>query len=107
MTHIDPTVGRIVHFQPGADDGIGNTTLAAIVTAVNEDGTINLAVFSANADFERRLNVTLVQEGQEAPTTGYAQWMPYQLGQAAKTEEVVKASKKKAAPAAAEGEAQA
>lgn len=101
MTQIVPTPGRIVYFSPAADDGIGNGSvpLAAIIAGVNEDGTLNLGVFSANADFERRLNVTLVQEGDEAPATGHAYWMPYQLGQAAKTEEVTKASKKKAAPA--------
>jgi len=104
MTHIAPTVGRIVYFFASADDGIATTgaPLAAIITAVNDDGTINLAVFSQHASVSARLNVTLVQEGDETPATGHAEWMPYQLGQAAKTEEVTKASKKKAAPAAEE-----
>jgi hypothetical protein len=90
MAHITPTPGRIVYFRPGANDGIGNGSapLAAIVAAVNEDGTLNLGVFSTNVDFERRLNVPLVQQGDvNVPTGGYAHWMDYQLGQAAKTEQ--------------------
>lgn len=86
MTHITPTPGRIVWYTPAADDGIskGADPLAAIVAGVNEDGTVNLAVFGHNAQPAVRMYVTLVQDGEDAPDTGYAQWMPYQLGQAAK-----------------------
>lgn len=105
MAHITPTVGRIVLFRPGANDGIGNgDALAGIVTAVNEDGTINLGVFSANADFERRLNVPLMQEGEKAPEGSYAHWMDYQLGQAAKTERAVEIASIMAATAGVSAE---
>jgi len=52
-----PSIGRIVHFV-GERDSIN---LAALVTAVNEDDTINLAVFGPNGGYGFRQNVKHVE----------------------------------------------
>ena len=50
---MQPTVGRIVHFIPKSSCvGAGPTGIeryAAIVTQVNEDGTLELATFGPNS----------------------------------------------------------
>lgn len=80
---IKPTIGRVVWFynRPGADQ-----PCAAIVCYVHSDRLVNLAVFDQNGDTHSYCSVYLVQEGEEAPDEIYAEWMPYQKGQAAKTE---------------------
>lgn len=100
--NIQPTPGRVVWYTPSAGDAIarnGDAPLAAIVAAVNADETVNLAVFDAHGDTCSRMHVTLVQEDETVPAGDYAQWMPYQLGQAknAQAAEAPKASKKAAA----------
>lgn len=108
-TRIEPTPGRVVWYTPSAADTLAlndGAPLAAIVAAVHADGSVNLAVFDAQGDSRARAHVTLVQDGEDIPEAGdYAQWMPYQLGQAAKTEAVAAKPKKAAKPAAAEPEA--
>lgn len=91
MTHITPTVGRIVwFFETGWLE-----PRAAIVCAVNADETINLFVLSPNGEPESHLYVHLVQEGDQVAPSRRAEWMPYQLGQAKKHEA---AGEQKAAP---------
>lgn len=94
MTMITPTVGRVVwyHDSPGAPE------LAAIVCAVQEipkgefidaHFRLALAVFDSRGMSRPRVNVRLVQDGEEPPTgSEFAEWMPYQKGQAAKTEQL-------------------
>jgi hypothetical protein len=91
MSQITPTPGRIIWYTPGTNDGItrnGTEPLAAIVAAVLADGTVNLAVFDARGNLSQRHAVEiedseLIHVSQVE--SGYAHWMPYQLGQAAKT----------------------
>lgn len=93
-TIIKPTVGRVVWFHPSTV--IGSTDfsppaagqpLAAIVAAVLATGELNLTVFDAVGNPHSQTLVPLVQEGEDVPANGYyAEWMPYQKGQAAKTE---------------------
>ena len=88
MTAIAPTVGRVIHFFP-APVMLGMQTqgpLAALIAKVNEDDTVNLAVFDSNGMPFHATNVRILDEG-EAPREkeNYAAWMPYQLGQAALT----------------------
>lgn len=85
MTHITPTPGRIVWYFQGPGQ---LQPLAAIVVAVNDDATVNLAVFSRLAEMLSVLNVYLVQPDDKFPPAGRrAEWMPYQVGQAKKHEE--------------------
>ncbi|MFJ1253416.1 hypothetical protein [Cupriavidus sp. CuC1] len=79
---ITPNVGRIVHFYSRAHV----EPEAAIVTYVRGDRMVNLTVFDRNGDSRAATSVTLVQDGDPTPTNHYAEWMPYQKGQAAKTE---------------------
>jgi hypothetical protein len=43
--NMTPTVGRIVHYKTPANDEWPERTLAALITAVNNDGTVNLCCF--------------------------------------------------------------
>lgn len=95
---IVPTVGRVVWYYPTATDEInGAGPLAALVAHVHSNDKVNLAVFDANGANHGLVGVRLLQDGDFAEVDeGYATWMPYQLGQAAKTEA---AEAKAAAPA--------
>lgn len=93
MPVITPTNGRIVWFTPPADfSGVQHDKtkpLAAMVVHVWGDRMVNLIVFDSNGDQYAQSSVVLVQEGDPINTNGrYAEWMPYQKGQAAKTETV-------------------
>jgi hypothetical protein len=88
---IKPTVGRSLWYYPGIDPiaRVGDEPLAAILTAVLTDTDINLCVFDANGHPHPRQHVYLFQEGGRSPgEAGHAQWMPYQKGQSAKTEQL-------------------
>lgn len=96
MNVIQPTVGRVVWYRPGEADSDmcmngADEPLAAIVTAVHGDRCVNLAVFEANGAMTQRSSVTLMQPGDDAavtPSFGYCEWMPYQVGQAVRNEEL-------------------
>lgn len=88
MPKIEPTVGRVVHLRHPAFPG---ALLAGQIAAANEDGTINVGFLSPSGGHHSALNVQLVQDGDVvADVSLYAEWMPYQKGQAAKTEELEK-----------------
>lgn len=111
---IEPTVGRIVWFRPyikpgrlstlrverdfpDCDNGLTFVTgepLAAIVACVHPaTGNVNLTVFDSYGNPHARQDVFLWQgeEGSERPAgMRYCEWMPYQKGQAAKTEALEK-----------------
>jgi hypothetical protein len=78
---ISPTIGRIVWYRDGSSQ-----PLAAIVTYVWSDRLVNLAVFNPNDCLPfGKTSVTLMQDGDQLPVgESYAEWMPYQKGQAAK-----------------------
>lgn len=87
---IKPTVGRVVLYHPPtncAESGFASAeTCAAIIAHVWSDTCVNLAVFDANGKAHNRTSVLLLQDGNDTPAGGYCEWMPYQKGQAAKTE---------------------
>jgi hypothetical protein len=92
MPVIKPTVGRVVHYYPP-----GRTTdkqpQSALIAHVWSDTCVNLAIFDDNGSPVQKppTSILLVQDGNEVPSGGgYCCWMPYQLGQAAKTEAVEK-----------------
>ena len=94
---IKPTVGRIVWYHP-AGSRPADRPLAAIVTHVWSDPHINLAVFESNG-LEFQTSVFLFQGDGERPEHMYAEWMPYQQGQAVKAEALEKQLQGKTAEA--------
>lgn len=88
---IAPTVGRILWYYPAKGERIAHDfpePLAATVCAIQGNGTVNLCVFDADGVPHPRQSVVLIQDGKY-PANGaypYCEWMPYQKGQAAKTE---------------------
>ncbi len=90
-TMIKPTVGRMVWYyqNPLVYKGSLVKQRAAIICYVHDDGLINLSVFDEQGHSYPALGVQLVQEGEETPSNYYATWMPYQIGQAKKTEELM------------------
>lgn len=88
---IEPTVGRVVWYRPNEHDGkalsAGTQPLAAHVAYVHSATMVNLMVIDSNGRPHSRTSVALVQEGESPmPGSSYCEWMPYQKGQAAKTE---------------------
>lgn len=91
---IKPTVGRVVWYRKGTHEDlatIGDQPAAAIITGVWSDTCVNLVVFDANGDRHGRTSVLLLDENMERPLGTFCEWMPYQKGQAAKTEAVEEA----------------
>jgi hypothetical protein len=82
---IKPTVGRVVWYWLAAGSP-QREPLAAIVAAVKSDSRVNLSVIDAEGNQRGEQNVELIQDDSERPSTHYCEWMPYQKGQAAKTE---------------------
>lgn len=89
---IPPTVGRMVWFTPSKiDDDRHDLTqpLAAIIASVWSDRMINIAYFDQDGVSGNETSVALLQDDDSKPGNGrFCTWMPYQLGQAAKTEAV-------------------
>lgn len=90
-THIAPSIGRVVWYFPSGHDtieqGPDGQPLAAMVAYVWPDGSINIAVHDWHGYPWSRSKVRLVQDGEEVPEgSGYATWMPFQIGQAKKAE---------------------
>ncbi len=80
---IEPTVGRVVWYHPQGH----SETHAAIIARVNNDETINIAWFDVMGGAQSAQSVPLIQDAPVAQTgSAYCEWMPYQKGQAAKTE---------------------
>jgi hypothetical protein len=94
-TIIKPTVGRVVLYVPSAGEDCRSSNeghCAAIITDVFNDRCISLCAFSAGGSTPYpRNSVQLLQDGDlpiPGSPTGYAKWMPYQTGQAQKTEAI-------------------
>lgn len=87
---ISPSIGRVVWFTPAVGDKSypeSKQPCAALVTYVHSDTMVNLAVFDSNGRHHSETSVTLVQDDAGRGANGrYAEWMPFQKGQAAKTE---------------------
>lgn len=86
---ISPTIGRVVwYWQHSGREA--SQPLAALIAWVHSDVYVNLAIFDANGKAANRTSVRLYQ-GEGLPPLGeYCEWMPYQIGQAAKHAEPVK-----------------
>lgn len=81
---ISPTIGRVVLVKGREAAGQAEP---ALITYVWNDRLINVGGFDRAGVPFAITSLVLLQDGDTAPTTGtYAEWMPYQKGQAAKTE---------------------
>lgn len=80
-----PTVGRIVYYKsfgtPGGE--FNSEDRAAIITRVHTDDCVDLCVFNPNGFY---FNTSVLRDETGKP--GSWDWMAYQKGQAAKTEEL-------------------
>lgn len=86
---IKPTVGRVVWYYPAPGDSLVHSLgqpLAAHVANIHSDRLVNLMVIDAMGIPHARPSVVLIQDGDPMPNGPYCVWMPYQKGQAAKTE---------------------
>lgn len=94
MQKISPTVGRVVHFHPHPGEAIAfsDQPLAALVTYVHSDTMVNVVVFDSNGNPHPKTSIRLQQETPLNVQSGnFVAWMPYQVGQAAKTESAERA----------------
>jgi hypothetical protein len=93
MTMIKPTVGRVVWvFRPNHTNDPTQPE-AALIAYVWNDRLINVGgVDHSGAPFALAC-LPLVQDDEPKPEGNFAAWMPYQKGQAAKTEQLEKAAK--------------
>ena len=84
---ITPTIGRVVLVtRPGNTSGQPEP---ALISHVWGDRMINVGGFDANGVPFAETSITLLQD-DDVGEGCYAEWMPYQKGQAAKTEELEK-----------------
>lgn len=87
---IEPTVGRVVWYYPPGHKS-SEQPWPAIISHVHHNRCVNLAVFSKDGKpmIDPPQAVELLQDEDDAPCEGnYCAWMPFQKGQAAKTEEL-------------------
>lgn len=83
---IKPTVGRVVWFYRYVQGQGHKGPLAAHVAFVHSDTMLNLMVIDENGNPRAQTSVSLIQDDHDVPAHDYCAWMPYQKGQAAKTE---------------------
>lgn len=105
-TIIEPTPGRVVWYWPSPSDLLDPTftvtnhhdPLAAVVARVHGTREVNLAVFDQAGATHSRQNVVLLQASDDPvpASLGFAEWMPYQRGQAAKADAKAQATKEAA-----------
>lgn len=94
MNSIRPTVGRVVWYHPDKNSATGGfqqngeQPFAAVVAYVWGETAVNLTVFDHSGNAHSRTSVILVQPGSTPPEHGHwCEWMPYQIGQAARTQQ--------------------
>lgn len=92
---IKPTIGRVVWFHPAPCElsamQVGHAMVRhtdqpfeAHVVHVWSDTCVNLVVFDHDGNMHKRTSVPINVENMGHPLGSYADWMPYQVGQAAK-----------------------
>lgn len=89
---IKPTVGRVVLYWPSTVQEGSDTSqpFAATVAYVWNDRMVNLSVTDHNGRQFGVTSVPLLQDGDVRTGGMCCEWMPYQKGQAAKTEALEK-----------------
>lgn len=88
MTTIKPTVGRVLWYHPRSSEPMvrhDSQPCMALLCWPNGETAVNLLVIDHFGTPWPVQDVELIQEGDAVPTAGgYAEWMPYQQGQAKK-----------------------
>ena len=92
---ISPTVGRVVWYWP--EPHPVEQPWAALVAYVHDARCINIGGFDRNGVPFSRTSVQLLQD-DDVPRGGCCTWMPYQKGQAAKTEALEAEAEQRALP---------
>ena len=87
---IKPTIGRVVWFFTYVPGQGHKGPFAAHVCYVHSDTSVNLMVISEDGNPRPRTSIRLIQDNMPEPSSDYCCWMPYQKGQAAKTEALEK-----------------
>lgn len=89
---IRPTVGRVVWYHPNGREELNELDkaqpMAAMVAFVHGDKMVNLSVIDHVGERHAVERVVLLQEGDNPSAGHYCEWMPYQKGQAARTEQL-------------------
>jgi len=83
---IHPTIGRVVLFWPAADEAgkRPDQPFPALIAYVHSEHLINVGGFAHNGQPFAATSVPLLQDDDElAPSSAYAEWMPYQKQAAA------------------------
>ena len=87
---IKPTIGRMVWYTIGNWDTVAvqrDQPLSGQIAYVWNDRLVNLFVIDANGIPLTRTSVPLLQDDDPRPEQGFfCEWMPFQKGQAQKTE---------------------
>lgn len=83
---ITPTIGRVVWVIRPLETLDIKQPEVGLVTYVHGDRCINVAGFNGNGIPFTLTSLALVQDDEPKPEGNFACWMPYQKGQAAKTE---------------------
>jgi hypothetical protein len=95
-TKITPTVGRVVLVFFAAGTNLPGyalpsdpaTPIPGLITYVHSESCISIAAFDVSGVSLPLISVQLLQEGDERPDRScWAEWMPYQIGQAKKAED--------------------
>lgn len=90
---IPPTIGRKVWFRPNGAAHLNGAIYAnhmpsqpmdATIVCVWGERMVNLAVLDHDGGMHSVRSVPLVQPGDPIPQGFYCEWMPFQVGQAAK-----------------------
>lgn len=86
---IEPTVGRVVwfwEFGKTARDA-GEQPYAATIAFVNHKRSVNIGYLDHRGVTHSRTGILLLQDDDAPPESGcFCEWIPFQKGQAAKTE---------------------
>jgi hypothetical protein len=90
---ITPTIGRVVWVVRPTDSLDIKQPEVGFVIYVWNDHLINVAGFNRNGTPFSLTSLALVQDDEPKPEGNFACWMPYQKGQAAKTEAAEAAGK--------------
>lgn len=89
---IQPTVGRVVLYWPAKGEPVnvrGEQPFSATVCYVHNERLVNLVIADHDGNSYGRRSVKLVQPGDTDPDDRFCRWMPFQVGQATASHDVM------------------